>query len=303
MMRTPVAVFVFNRPAETSRVLDAIQRSRPSTLFVVADGPRPDRPADRDAVSAVRALFTRIEWPCEITTNFSEVNLGCRRRVSSGLDWVFEHVDEAIILEDDTVPLPSFFPYCEELLDRYRFDARIGSISGTDFTGGRYRMVESYGLSRYNLFWGWATWKRAWSVYDDEMKPLDETGARGVGDVLARTFELRRERLYWRHVLSRAHAGQIDSWGYRWLLSCWNAGLLGIQPAHSLVSNIGVGEQATHTSRGTYDTGELREMMFPLTHSRDVLRNPELDRAIEDRIFSKNVSMRLKWFMSRLVGR
>jgi hypothetical protein len=164
-------------------------------------------------------------------------------------------------------------------------------------------MAGSYEFSRYNLFWGWATWKRAWSLYDDAMSPVGVMGPGGLEDVLARTFDLPRERLYWRHVLARVQAGRIDSWGYRWLLSCWKAGLLGIQPAHSLVSNVGVGDQATHTSRSTYDTGTAREMVFPLTHPPSIDRNPQLDRLIEDWIYSKSFSARLEWLTRRFLGR
>lgn len=303
MMRTPVVIFVFNRPLETSRVLEAVQAVRPSTLFVVGDGARQRRADDFAAVSQVRAMFERVSWPCEIITNYSETNLGCHRRVSSGLDWVFGQVDEAIILEDDTVPHPSFFPYCEELLQRYRDDNRVGSISGTDFAGGVHRLTASYGFSRYNLFWGWATWKRAWAVYDDRMTPYEETGPSSIKNILARTFDRHRERLYWQHVLSRVHRGQIDSWGYRWLLSCWRAGLLGIQPAWSLVRNIGAGAGATHTRHRTYDTGPPGEMVFPLTHPEVVRRDQSLDRTIEDRIYSKNFYARLAWFLRRLVGK
>lgn len=303
MMQTPVVVCVFNRPAETARVLEALRSARPRTLFVVSDGPREGSRGESETVSRVRELFQRPGWPCDIVANYSETNLGCRRRVSSGLDWVFGQVSEAIVLEDDTVPHPSFFPFCAELLDRYRDESRVGSISGTDFTGGSYRTDTSYGFSRYNLFWGWATWKRAWAIYDDGMGCLDEVGAESLQAVLARTFRRRRERLYWRHVLTRVHQGKIDSWGYQWLLSCWRAGLLGIQPAWSLVQNIGVGEQATHTRYRTYDTGRLGEMIFPLSHPAAIRRDEELDRTIEDRIYSKSVSSRLKWLVGRLMRR
>lgn len=302
-MQTPVVMCVFNRPAETARVLGALQVVRPRTLFVISDGPREHRLNEATAVAEVRSLFGRISWPCDVVTTYSDTNLGCRRRVSSGLDWLFEQVREAIILEDDTVPHPSFFPFCEELLDRYRDESGVGSISGTDFTGGTCRMAESYGFSRYNLFWGWATWRRAWAMYDDDMTCFSETGDGSLREVLRRTFERRRERLYWQYILTRVREGRIDSWGYRWLLSCWKAGLLGIQPACSLVRNIGVGENATHTRRWTYDIGRVGEMTFPLSHPPAVRRDRVLDRTIEDTIYSKSVSTRLEWLLSRIMGK
>ena len=138
-MKTPVAFLIFNRPETTARVLEEIARARPPKLLVVADGPRADRPGEADLCRAARAVLSRVDWPCEVLTNFSETNLGCRRRVSSGLDWVFEEVEEAIVLEDDCLPHPSFFPFCEELLERYRADERVMAVSGDNFQQGRRR--------------------------------------------------------------------------------------------------------------------------------------------------------------------
>ena len=116
LIRTPVAFLVFNRPDTTERVFEAIRLARPPKLLVVADGPRAHRPDDDTKCQATRAIIERVDWPCEVLKNYSEANLGCRTRVSSGLDWVFSTVEEAIILEDDCLPHPTFFRFCEELL-------------------------------------------------------------------------------------------------------------------------------------------------------------------------------------------
>src|SRR5262245_43178107 len=116
-LETPVALFIFNRPEHTARVFERIAAVRPRRLLIVADGSRGGGEDQR--IEDTRAVLRNIDWPCELRLNLSESNLGCRKRMSSGLDWVFHHVDRAIILEDDCVPDPSFFPFCEELLVRY----------------------------------------------------------------------------------------------------------------------------------------------------------------------------------------
>jgi hypothetical protein len=168
-IKTPVAFLVFNCPDTTIRVFEEIRCARPPKLLVVADGPRADRPGEADKCQAVRAVIETVDWPCEVLKNYSDVNLGCKIRVSSGLDWVFEQVEEAIILEGDCLPHPTFFRFCEELLETYRDDERIGMISGDNFQFGRKRGDASYYFSRYNHIWGWASWRRAWQHYDRNM--------------------------------------------------------------------------------------------------------------------------------------
>src|SRR5579871_4386735 len=165
-LTTPVALIVFNRPDTTRQVFQEIRRVRPPVLLVVADGPRRDHPEDEQLCRETRAVAEEVDWPCQVLTEYSDVNLGCRHRPASGLDWVFSQVEEAIILEDDCVPHPSFFRFCSELLSRYRDDARIGTIAGTNVQGGRKRGGASYYFSKYPTIWGWASWRRAWALYD-----------------------------------------------------------------------------------------------------------------------------------------
>ena len=132
-MRTPVVFIIFSRPDLTARVFAEIARARPEKLLVIADGPRPDREGEDAKCAATRAIIERVDWPCEILKNYSNVNLGCGHRPATGLRWVFEQVEEAIILEDDCVPHPTFFRFCEELLEHYRDDERVMHISGDNF--------------------------------------------------------------------------------------------------------------------------------------------------------------------------
>ena len=291
---TPAVVLVvFNRPQAVAQVLDRLAALRPSRLFVVGDGPRASQPADPDRVAAVRALIDRVPWPCEVLTDYAPENLGCRRRVATGLNWVFSHVEEAIILEDDCLPTSSFMRYASELLERYRTDTRIGSVCGSLSVPRIPEITADYFFSRYNLFTGWATWRRAWQLYDDAMTPLEDGT---LGHVLSATFENARARWYWNWILRRTQSGLIDSWGYRWMLSCWCNSMLGIFPRHTLIDNVGFGGDATNTRRKAwYFQQDVGDLGFPLRHPHGVSRRADIDRLVEDARYSKSVGGRLRW--------
>jgi hypothetical protein len=276
-METPVALILFNRPDTTGRVFAEIARARPKKLFVIADGPRADHPADAEKCAASRAVVNQVDWPCEVLTNYSETNLGCKMRPATGISWLFRHVEEAIIFEDDCLPDQTFFRYCAELLERYRDDERVMMISGDNFQGGRRRTEYSYYFSRYVHTWGWATWRRAWQHFDVELKlwpVLRETD--WLVDILGDGEAVE----YWRAIFDSVMDGRISkAWDYQWLFACWAQGGLAVTPEVNLVSNIGFGEGATHT---VTDTGVINlpvsEMEFPLRHPPFMLRNREADQ-------------------------
>src|SRR5262245_32218326 len=162
MLSTPVALIVFRRPDLTARVLERIAQAKPRKLLVIADGPRPDRPDEVRACAETRAVIDRVNWDCEVIQNYADANLGCGHRVATGLDWVFDQVEEAIILEDDCNPHPTFFRYCEEMLDRYRHDGRIMHVAGSTYRAHAIRTTCRYFFLHFNGDWGWETWRRAW---------------------------------------------------------------------------------------------------------------------------------------------
>ena len=115
-LNTPVAFLIFNRPHTTQRVFAEIAKARPPKLLVVADGPRNDRPGEAELCAQTRAIIDQVDWDCEVLTHYADKNMGCKKRIASGIDWVFTQVEEAIILEDDCLPEASFFQFCEENL-------------------------------------------------------------------------------------------------------------------------------------------------------------------------------------------
>lgn len=281
----PVAFIIFNRPDTTERVFAEIAKARPPKLLVVGDGPRASRAGEAEKVAATRAIIEKVDWECEVLTNFSEANLGCKKRVSSGIDWIFEQVEEAIILEDDCLPEPSFFQFCQEMLERYRNDQRIGTISGDNFQFGRRYGNDSYYFSKYLHVWGWASWRDRWQdSYDVTMRlwpPVRDEGR--LVDIVGES----REAAYWHKVFERVYQGQIDTWDYQWVFANWLHGRVSILPAVNLISNIGFDQNATHTT-GTSELANMatQPMLLPLVHPVGIFKNKRADHFSEKKCFS-----------------
>jgi hypothetical protein len=281
-LNTAVAFMIFNRPDATAYVFSEIAKAKPPKLLVVADGPRLDQPGEAERCARARALIERVDWPCEVIRNYAETNLGCRRRVSSGLDWVFQMVEEAIILEDDCLPHPTFVRFCEELLERYRDDERVMHISGTNFQFGRRRGRASYYFSLYAHIWGWASWRRAWRHYDAEMKDWASGNSR---EMLLATFPKRMERRFWEWAWDGASSGRIDTWDFQWGYSCLAQSGLAITPNVNLVSNIGFGQNSTHTnSKDRLAELPVSPIELPLVHPKVFLPDSEADE-VTGRLF------------------
>ena len=270
-----VVLMIFNRPENTARVFQAIRAARPGKLLVVADGPRQNVPEDLMKVALTRKVVAAVDWPCEVLINYSQKNMGCRLRVASGLTWVFEQVEDAIILEDDCLPHPSFFEYCNDLLEYYRDDEKIMHIGGNNFQNGKRRGWASYYFSKYTHIWGWATWRRAWQLYDAELVHWSEHGA----EVLARWCERPEERRYWAGILTMVLDGRINTWDAPWLYTCWANDGLSIVPAVNLVSNIGFGGNSSHTSDAQSPFAEMTtsDLKLPLRHPRQVSVDRDAD--------------------------
>lgn len=303
-MRSPILFLVFNRPEPTTQVFDAIRQARPPRLYVAADGPRPDRPGEKHRSEKVRKIATSVDWPCEVRTLFREQNLGCKLAVSGGITWFFEHENEGVILEDDVLPDPSFFPFCDQLLERYRNDPKIMMISGSYFHGRRAGSEASYFFSRYTHIWGWATWRRAWKHYDPDMNQwprLRET------DFLRRACDGDQDcAAHWRLIFDSVHDGMIDTWDYQWLFTSFHELGLSVLPTKNLTRNIGFTRDATHTTDGTAWLGRLRahSMSFPLRHPAAVRRDPVRDRWVERNVFgsSRSIYGRIRRRISALPG-
>jgi hypothetical protein len=278
-MSPPIALIIFNRPEKTKLVFKEIAKCKPSKLFIIADGPRNDHPEDIEKCAKTRKIVNNVDWDCEVFKNYSETNLGCGIRPATGISWVFEHVDKAIILEDDCLPTATFFNFCDELLERYKNDQRIMMIGGTNTLSEKTPVEYSYFFAKLPVCWGWATWRRAWRHHDMGMKlwPLlrDKNWFFDImGDSSAADF--------WWNVFNKAYEekGNVDYWDFQWAFACWMQNGLVILPKSNLISNIGCDNEATHTKnpKSYYSEIPTIEIDFPLTHPPFVVPDREIDR-------------------------
>jgi hypothetical protein len=272
-----ILFLVFNRPNTTVRVFEEIRRAKPPRLYIAADGPRLDRPGEAERCAEVRRIATAVDWPCDVHTLFRDINLGCGRAVSSAITWFFDHEEEGIILEDDCLPDPTFFSYCDELLDRYRHNQNIMSISGNNFQPDTKGLRDSYYFSIYPHIWGWATWRRAWENYDGALEHWSISSAATHMPVSIKNIVTLS---YWNNVLASVKSGHIDTWDYQLTWSSWVHRYLNIIPAHNLVSNIGFGSDATHTlnCNDPFAAAPTRPVTFPLTHPKTIGSKVEFDK-------------------------
>lgn len=278
---TPIAILTFNRPQLTERLIGILAQVKPRRIFVVSDGPRPNVTSDVEKCAAVRSLFEKLGWECQIERNFAESNMGSFPRNSSGLNWVFAQVEEAIILEDDCMPDTSFFPYCEELLEKYRDDPRVGVISGNNFLKPTVvQQVPSYFFSGYATTWGWASWRRTWRQVDLDMPYWPQFRD---GGTLRQSVFSSSEAKYWRGIYDAIHERRVkNAWDYQLMLACRRFNFLTIVPSVNLVSNVGFGPDATNCQDSNSSVSNLKahRMTFPLVHPEKVQASLQLDYRI-----------------------
>jgi len=284
IFKTPVLLIAWRRPHTTQQVINAIRAVKPTRMFVACDGPHPSRPEEAAKVRATREVIEReIDWPCSIERRYSEVNQGCKVGVSSAINWFFDQVEDGIILEDDCVPHPDFFHFCSTLLDVYREDERVWTITGDNFQNGQKRGDGSYYFSRYNHIWGWATWRRAWQHYERDMPFWPEWK---LSEDWAKKLPNPAERRYWLKVFDRVYAGMIDTWDYSWTASVWYRAGLTATPNRNLVRNIGFGQDGAHTKKGG---GELENMtvepLGEIVHVDSVVQDNIADAYVFQHVF------------------
>ena len=293
-MDTPIAIIIFNRPQTTERVVDCIAAAKPKKLFVI----------------------DHVDWECEVYKNYADTNLGCGQRPATGISWVFENTDRAIILEDDCVPHPSFFPFCEELLERYKDDERVMHISGRSvFPTMPEATKYSYYFSRALSGWGWATWARAWKHYDINIALWPELrNTLWLQDILGDNRAVKFFTDIFNHAFDRH--GNLSYWDQQWNFTCWSQNGLGIRPYANLIEYIGF-EDATHPfSWGNRQQVDFPSaaMEFPLKHPPFLVRNKEADQFNTNRVFSamapklrrkrmKQFYRKVRWHLRKVMPR
>ncbi|MDA9962739.1 hypothetical protein N9D63_07620 [Opitutales bacterium] len=302
-MNTPIAFIVYKRPDTTRRVFETIRQARPPRLYLIADGPK--SPDLKSKCREVRQIVeSGIDWNCELNRIYSDKNLGCARRVQTGLDLVFEQEDQAIILEDDTLPDPSFFTFCEELLFRYKYTESVFHIAGMNMFPQLFTGENSYCFTSIANMWGWATWSRAWKHYDLQMPDWNNENKKQFLSKWCLTRSLQKDM----GSMFDLHCDNDDpwTWDYQWFYACWRNNGLAVISSRNIVSNIGIGPDATHTvtdSPVDLYPDKLQSQSFPLIHPNTIQRDfsfeknyRKLDQTPKSRVLKNYLKKKFPFF-------
>jgi hypothetical protein len=277
-LRTPILLVVFNRPELTRKVFNEIRSAKPRKLYIAADGPRPNNIGDIKRCTEVQKIVSNVDWDCEVQTLFRDDNLGCGPAVKTAIDFFFEKEEQGIILEDDTVPVQSFFWFCQEMLDRYKSDMRIGMIAGTNHI--RYKPSDaSYLFSKNKACWGWATWRRAWVSMDFNMQ---WRGSDQADSIMKNMGISKYNRRHWLNAKNLIERDKVSAWDWQWYFSLAAQNQLTIFPVANLVKNIGFGAESTHTTgKPSEEYIKTGSIIFPLKHPSYVCPDLNFDIQFE----------------------
>lgn len=306
-MKSPVLLLAFNRPDTTRQIFQAIRAAQPPKLYVAVDGPRADRRTDAPLRDEVLAIVGEVDWECEVHTKYEPTNLGCKTAVSDAISWMLAAEGEGIILEDDTLPCPSFFDYCDVMLDRYREDPTVQVVSGYNPVVGLVDSGQPYSFSNFPMIWGWATWQRTWDDYDVAL--TDWTSARSA-EFPAVVAKSKQATEFWDDRFRSIQDGRVDTWDYQLVELLWRSGGYAALPAESLIVNLGFRADATHTSSapprhvretvlGSFDPSGAHAGQ-PADHRSTTA---QLDKKLQQRFFALGLTPALRGMLRRVLRR
>tara|TARA_B100000989_G_scaffold198747_1_gene150192 strand:- start:14130 stop:15095 length:966 start_codon:yes stop_codon:yes gene_type:complete len=278
-METPVIILLFNRPLETNTLFEHLEKVKPKKIYINQDGPRDNNKEDILLCNEVEKIFSKPKWNCEIFINQNKNNKGCRESVSKGLNWFFEKEEKGIILEDDCIPAKSFFNFSEKMLEKYKNEKKIYTISGSNFQNNQIIGKADYYFSKYAHCWGWSTWRDAWKKYDTNMTFWNEWKQSSHWKNLHNN---QLEQKYWQKIFDLVSKKKIDSWAYVWLASIWYKNGINIIPNKNLIVNIGFNKNATHTNinQNKHKKSTFSEFESKITDPIEIVISKEADKFV-----------------------
>ena len=278
MYNTPILFVIFNRKDVAVTCFEQIKKIQPTKLYIAGDGPRADVKGEENLVKETReSIINAVDWDCELQTLFQNQNLGCKQGVYTAVSWLLENEESGLIIEDDCLMRDSFFKFTEQLLEKFKDDSRVGMICGANYAP-KANIPDSYVFSRYKSCHGWATWRRAWKYMDIEMTwAQTEYCDSVINNMGYKSKDVR----YWKYRQKAIDIKDVNTWDWQWYFTLAANSMMAICPKHSLTSNIGFGEGATHTSQSkipeTFISHE--DITFPLKHPKYVVPYQPFEKA------------------------
>lgn len=248
-METAVLLIVFNRLDAVKQVFEAVRNARPKRLYVSADGPRSNREGENEKCAEVRNwIVSHVDWDCTLKTRFLEQNIGCGLGPSTAISWLFEYEDQGIIIEDDCVPNADFFEYATIMLEKYKENRDIMAVNSSNFQPSPVGNGSYYFSMQNGPFCAWATWKRAWQMFDYSMQKYSR---KTIANALDRHYKVtKREKFWWLDIYDNLTKDYYNgsSWDFQFIFAIWANKGKSIVPNVNLSTNIGFGPGATHTT-------------------------------------------------------
>lgn len=265
LSEAPVLILAYNRPDKTKALIENLRKSRPKTIVFSVDGPRGYKNSDDVKVDAVQSCLKYIDWTDDVTTIFRSSNLGLRAAVPDAVSQVIDKYGTAIVLEDDLEISETFLDYCNWALKEFKNESEIAHISGYSAVplSNLNHPDNQVRLSKFPQSFGWATWNRSWSNYDDSMTWFNEID---FNDLLV-LFNNPVAAAHWWLVLENVRTGRISSWAYRWIQSIWQKKQFAIAPNRSLVVNKGFDEGSHNLTKAPWKEPELGYFEIPMAGS------------------------------------
>lgn len=279
-----VLMIFFCRAEKTREVFESVKKARPSRLYLYQDGARATVESDKENIEKCRAIVADMDWECEVHTFYQEQNFGCDPSEYIAQRWFFDNEEMGIVLEDDDVPAQAFFPFCKELLEKYKDNQKINMICGMNNNDVSKDVKESYLFTKMGSIWGWASWRRVIDTWDKDYTWLDDPDKISIirknyckyGDP-DKYFECAKAH----RKTGRAHYESINA------AAMYLNGGVNIVPKYNMIKNIGIDQESTHS------TGDIRllpkrtqklfykrtyEIEFPLIHPTNITINEKFER-------------------------
>lgn len=304
-MKTVVLFETFTRIEYARKVFDAIKAYQPEKLYFYSNKPKSDRQQDLINNEIIRSWVAEVNWNCELHTFFRDEYVDIYTSLKGAIDWVFENEEYAIILEDDCVPTPAFFEFCNFFLEKYKNEKRICAITGDNYIKKYHNLDGDHIITRAFLLYGWATWRDRWQSIEWENDYIEDL-KKGYIENYYSDKNIIRNR-YQLFTNKAKFLQETYCWDYIFIFNAIKKGQYVVAPNYHLVNNIGV--QGTHIKNGnilnTITAKELNHYPFLHTNKKDIKPDESFDHATYYMVFKKEFSWknRLKKTIKRFLIR
>jgi hypothetical protein len=280
-MNTNIIVFAYNRHIHIKKVINILYKFNSRKFYFVCDGPK--NSDDKKKVILVRKIIKDKKFRnCKYL--FYKKNVGVRNIFKKGLDWVFKYEKKIIVIEDDIIPMPSFFSFCDKLLIKYKKNITISQIGGCNvYDKLTNDNEESYFFSKYSNIWGWATWRNRWTSYDTFFKNLKKFNDQNILKTICTN---NNENKYWKKYFKLcARDKKYGSWDFAWSFTNFFYRRISIVPKINLIKNIGF-DTGTGINPNKLSKLKSLNIKFPLIHPKLIEANYNFDKYCSANIYS-----------------